>query len=356
MQIRNVRYNIPLWKGCLKMIESLRSFDSSERAKKKLEIIEVYEKYGEEATKKIYKADRKVISRWKKRFEESGRKLESLVPYSTRPNRLRKSKTENRIVEKIRELRQNHYKLSKYKIKVFLDKYCKEEGIKEISVSSIGLIIKKEKMFYQLDGRDKIHKGYTRRKEKVERVKRSPKEKEAGYIVSDTLEVREERRKRYFYNAIDVATRFAFSMYYRELNSANMSNFYEDFKRVFPYKIRKWQNDNGHENLKEFEKKLKEEKVTQLFSYPRCPKINGYVERFNRTLREEFINNNSALIENDEEFKGLLVDYLVYYNTKRPHLSLNLKTPLQIIAQNNKMSQMYLTNTYFLLFFPKMIK
>jgi transposase InsO family protein len=129
-------------------------------------------------------------------------------------------------------------------------------------------------------------------------VRYSPKEKEAGYVISDTVVVKEEGVTRYFYNGIDVKTRFAFSLYYRELSSENI--------------------------------RLKEDKVRQLFSYPRCPKINEYIERYNRTLREEFINNNGALIENEEEFKGLLVDYLVYYNSKRPHLSLNLKTPLQV--------------------------
>jgi hypothetical protein len=44
MQIRNIRYKIPQYKGCLKIIEGLRRFDSSEVGKKRLEIIEVYEK------------------------------------------------------------------------------------------------------------------------------------------------------------------------------------------------------------------------------------------------------------------------------------------------------------------------
>jgi tRNA U55 pseudouridine synthase TruB len=48
MQIRNIRYKIPQYNGCLKMIEGLRRFESSEVAKKRLEIMEVYEKYGEE--------------------------------------------------------------------------------------------------------------------------------------------------------------------------------------------------------------------------------------------------------------------------------------------------------------------
>jgi transposase InsO family protein len=55
-----------------------------------------------------------------------------------------------------------------------------------------------------------------------------------------------------------------------------------------PIQDKEGQNDNGRENLREVVEKLKEDKVRQLFSYPRCPKINGYVERFNRTLREKF--------------------------------------------------------------------
>jgi hypothetical protein len=43
---------------------------------------------------------------------------------------------------------------------------------------------------------------------------------------------------------------------------------------------------------------------------------------------EEFVNNSVVLMGSQEEFKGLLVDYLIYYSTKRPHFALNLKTLL----------------------------
>ncbi|MDR3256783.1 MAG: hypothetical protein LBT18_03970, partial [Endomicrobium sp.] len=55
------------------------------------------------------------------------------------------------------------------------------------------------------------------------------------------------------------------------------------------------------------------------------------------------INNNVELIEDEEEFNRLLVDYLVYYNSKRAHLSLNLKTPLEIMFQIPEMSHIYVT-------------
>jgi hypothetical protein len=48
--------------------------------------------------------------------------------------------------------------------------------------------------------------------------------------MSDTVEVKEQGKTKYFYNAIDVVTRFAFSLYYKELNSKNMVDFYEEFK------------------------------------------------------------------------------------------------------------------------------
>ena len=48
----------------------------------------------------------------------------------------------------------------------------------------------------------------------------------------------------------------------------------------------------------------------------------------------------------EEEFKNLLIEWLVYHNSsKRHHFSLNLKSPLQYILNNYKMANMCLTNT-----------
>ncbi|MGB9794483.1 MULTISPECIES: integrase core domain-containing protein [Caldisericum] len=61
--------------------------------------------------------------------------------------------------------------------------------------------------------------------------------------------------------------------------------------------------------------------------YPRCPRINGFIERANRTLQDEFIDSHLILLEeNIDEFNRKLMDYLVWYNTERPHNSLNNKS------------------------------
>ena len=117
-------------------------------AQQRLKIINFYKKYGEKATKETFRVNRKVISRWCQRLKGRGGKIQALVPISTKPDKFRTSQIDCRIISKIKELRQQHYRLGKYKIKIFLDEFCRKEGLKTISVSTIGLIIKKNNMFW----------------------------------------------------------------------------------------------------------------------------------------------------------------------------------------------------------------
>jgi hypothetical protein len=63
-----------------KMLYSLRVFGRDEVAQQRMKIIKFYEQYGEEATKEAFGADRKVISRWRKRLKGSGGDLASNEP------------------------------------------------------------------------------------------------------------------------------------------------------------------------------------------------------------------------------------------------------------------------------------
>ena len=105
------------------------------------------------------------------------------------------------------------------------------------------------------------------------------------------------------------------------------------------------QSDNGAEFQRRFQERLNTKGIKTRHSRVRHPNDDAHIERFNRTLREEFIDVNGVLIREEEEFKNLLIEWLVYYNSKRPHFSLNLKAPLEFLVENNKMSHMYVTNT-----------
>src|SRR4030043_692955 len=96
-------------KKVINMIESLRRFSKDEVACQRMKIIKFYNSHGEAATKEAFGADRKVVSRWKKRLVDSGGKPASLIPGSTRPLRVRQPLTRVEIVEFIKGQREAHY-------------------------------------------------------------------------------------------------------------------------------------------------------------------------------------------------------------------------------------------------------
>ncbi|MBU1130056.1 integrase core domain-containing protein [Patescibacteria group bacterium] len=107
-----------------------------------------------------------------------------------------------------------------------------------------------------------------------------------------------------------------------------------------------FKTDNGSEFLGDFKNHLTSQKLKHWFIYPRCPRINGCVERYNRTIQEEFVNSHlDLLVNNLEKFNRHLADYLVWYNCQRVHKTLKLKTPLQHLTEQGRMSKMSVTYT-----------
>lgn len=61
--------------------------------------------------------------------------------------------TDFRIINFIHKLREKHERLGKEKIKPILDRYCLTLGIKTISISTIGKVIKRHNLTYQTRSR-----------------------------------------------------------------------------------------------------------------------------------------------------------------------------------------------------------
>jgi putative transposase len=80
-------------------------------------------------------------------------------------------------------------------------------------------------------------------------------------------------------------------------------------------------------------------------THTRCPKINGCIERYNRTLREEFLNYHINLIEDPEQLNLKLADYLIFHNTERPHKALGLKSPIDYLLSERALSNKSVTYT-----------
>ena len=331
-------------KEVINLIYHLRHFDKSEVAKERQRIITFYAVHGELATKEAFNVDRKVIYVWKRRIRVR-KGLNGLVPDSTAPRRLRRSVINPKIVDFIKTKREFVPRMSKKKLKPLLDQFCLKENIKTISVPTIGRTIKRNNFFFYKQGKmyhnpeSKWAQNNVNRK-KRERIKHSPKPTNFGHIQIDTVLKIVDGQRWYMYQAIDVKGKSALSLTYKTLNAKNTVDFFKKFTLFLPSIITVVQTDNGPEFLGEFEKYLQNLKIKHIFTYPRCPKINGVVERFNRTIQEDFIDPNLYLIYNQKEYNRKLAEYMIYYNCQREHESLNDTTPTNYLIQEGGMSNM----------------
>ena len=91
--------------------------------------------------------------------------------------------------------------------------------------------------------------------------------------------------------------------------------------RVFPFPVAFVLTDNGSEFAKHFSEELKRLHLTHYHTYPKTPKMNAHVERFNRTIQEEFANYHIGALLEPDVFNRKLIDWLVWYNTVRVTLS-----------------------------------
>ena len=88
-------------------------------------------------------------------------------------------------------------------------------------------------------------------------------------------------------------------------------------------------SDNGPEFISEhYQQWAKSKGITLWYTQPGNPQQNAYVERFNRTMRYECLNQH--LFESLEHAQNEATKWLWCYNHNRPHMSLGGFTPMQI--------------------------
>jgi transposase InsO family protein len=90
-------------------------------------------------------------------------------------------------------------------------------------------------------------------------------------------------------------------------------------------------SDNGREfisaGLLEW---LRSEGVEPIHIAKASPQQNGYVERFNGSMRDELLNRES--IRTLTEARVLIGNWVDHYNTGRPHSGLKMRTPAAFAA------------------------
>ena len=87
-------------------------------------------------------------------------------------------------------------------------------------------------------------------------------------------------------------------------------------------------SDNGTAFDGAFARATGNKGITRFYTHPNCPQQNAINERFNRTVREGFLETHEDWIDDLQQMNEAPADWLTGYNGFRPHRSLNMPTPL----------------------------
>jgi transposase InsO family protein len=98
-----------------------------------------------------------------------------------------------------------------------------------------------------------------------------------------------------------------------------------------PFPVKALQVDGGSEFQASFEEVCQVRGIRLFVLPPRSPKLNGCVERAQRTHQKEFYEVHDGDLE-IAPLNQALRDWEQVYNTVRPHQALNYLTPYQFVV------------------------
>jgi transposase InsO family protein len=152
--------------------------------------------------------------------------------------------------------------------------------------------------------------------------------KPGNLVQVDTVHLIQTKVKRiYVYTLIDVYSRWAYAWATEKANARMSVLFLRKAQRAAPFTLQCIQSDNGPEFSSHFTERIK---ITHRHSRVRQPNDNAHLERFNRTIQHELICSLKPI---PKVLNRHIPKYLDYYNTRRYHLGINLKTPAEIIQE-----------------------
>ena len=122
----------------------------------------------------------------------------------------------------------------------------------------------------------------------------------------DTVEYFLDGIRRYVITFTDHYSRFAFAWATQSHASLAAREFFGVVSEVFAYPLQSVLTDNGSEFMKHFDEEVRRLHKNHWHTYPRTPKMNAHVERFNRTIQEEFIDYHEELLRVPDQPKKAL--------------------------------------------------
>lgn len=143
-------------------------------------------------------------------------------------------------------------------------------------------------------------------------------------------------QREYLFVAIDDFSRELYAAILPDKTQYSAERFLQQVRTECPYTIEVWYTDNGTEYRGDpdhhaFMLACADAKIAQRFTKVRTPQTNGKAERVIKTLMEMW--HQKTHFKSRVHRKQELIRFVNWYNTVKPHASLNDKTPMeQLIA------------------------
>ena len=286
------------------------------RVRLKLVVLEFAQDWGVTKACREFEVPRSSFYRWKQKYEKAGQ----AGLYRERPVAYHHpSRTLPEVVEKILELRAE-YQFGALRIRYYLERY---HGIK-ISESTVSRVLKAH-------GVNRLPKTAPKR---ALHTKRYAKTVPGHHVQVDVKFLQLKNKagktlKRYQYTAIDDATRIRVLQIFPEHNQARAIQFMNYVIEKFPFRISTIRTDRGHEFQARFHWHVEDLGMRHVYIKPQTPQLNGKVERSHRTDQTEFYQ--LLTYTDDIDLNAKLKAWEDFYNYDRPHLSLEGKTPYEVM-------------------------
>ena len=135
----------------------------------------------------------------------------------------------------------------------------------------------------------------------------------------------------YVYTLIDLYSRWAYAEVVKKIGAEPSVQFVRRAQKVAGFTFEMIQSDNGSEFSTWCTHGWQQMGIAHRHGRVRKSNDQAHVERFNRTLQEECLDQTAHTVKN---FQKALKSYLPYYNNERTHMGINYLTPFQVLRRS----------------------
>lgn len=278
-------------------------------------------------TARELRISRNTVKLWRRRsrspytLELSSRNLHRGSTAPLKPNRKLSVIEEIRLIELVRKYRYDQIKIAYI--------YEREYGLK-ISPKTVYNIISR-----RAPELIKKKPKYARPRFQNGKCMRPSNTKDLGYIQADVKYITPELsgldHTTYKFAFMDIYSRYKVAWIMPNLDQEASITALRYMIKVMPCKVQYIQTDNGWEYGSKFHKECIDKGIEHYYIHKSSPNENAVIERSFRTDQDEFYYYLEKRPTDINELNFLYQEYLKNYNFIRPHLSLNLKTPYEVL-------------------------